>query len=174
MTKEEEQTTTPAIRRYLKAYFSHRPNPHILSAQVNSAITAYGEQEARSREERDFKGGHPDDDGFITVVRKSSKHARIEQEDELAFEDRANELLLDDNSDDDDDDKRALSRRKHMATKKQKFAVEEDKALSGFYRFQHREQRQKDTTDLRTRFEADRVRIAALKANRLLAPTTNQ
>lgn len=147
-----------AIKRYLVAYFALRPNTKQMLDSATTILQAYEARELKLRESRDKNRGCPDEDGFITVVSKSTA-ARMVEEDEMGFEDAARDLL--------DTDNDSTSKGK---SKSRKRSVEEEEGGRhlDFYKFQRRQKKQNDMTDLRTRFEEDKAKLAALKSSDLL------
>ena len=81
-----------ATKRYLSTYFSLRPNTKKMLDSVTSTLQAYEARESKLRKNREKNKGCPDEDGFITVISKSTA-ARMVEEDEMGFEDAARELL---------------------------------------------------------------------------------
>ena len=89
-----------------------------------------------------------------------STAARMEEEDELGFEDAARDLL--------DLDPASTERSGKDRGKKRRLEEEAvEKQHLNFYRFQRKARKQDKVVDLRSKFEEDKLKLAALKSSSL-------
>lgn len=154
----EEVERPRAIKRYLSTYFSLRPNTKKALDSATVILQAYEAREAKLRESKEKHKGCPDEEGFITVVSKSTA-ARMEEEDEMGFEDAARDLL--------DLDPTSTEKKGRSKDKKRGLEEEPREKYLNFYKFQRRERKQDKVIDLRSKFEEDKARLAALKSSSL-------
>ena len=113
-----------------------------LQTQAEEFMQSYDEEEHVAKLDRDKRAREPDDDGFVLVKTKNKKRRTEEKRGTGAPRDREG------------------------AKKKTK----ETKELKHFYRFQMRDEKQKQLVDLRQRFQQDQAKIAAMKAARKFNP----
>lgn len=152
-----ETTENPrAIKRYLSAYFSLRPNTLKMLDSATNILQAYEAREAKLKESKEKHRGCPDEDGFITIVSKSTA-ARMGEEDEMGFEDAANDLL--------DLSNETTNGKGNKKDKKRMFEEEPRERNGNFYKYQRKGKGRDDVGDLRSRFEEDKIKLAALKSS---------
>ncbi|KAI9101017.1 ribosomal RNA-processing protein 7-domain-containing protein [Phlyctochytrium arcticum] len=153
-TEEEEgsgQVIDPSIAgheaglaKWIRHHFARRPPPEDLQISVDTALVAFDNAEREARILHEQRRNMPDEDGFVTVVGGRG---------------RRNVNL--------DGKGGAVTAVRPEEAKKLKPKSNE---LVDFYRFQMREKKRNQLADLRKKFEEDKERIAALKANRRFKP----
>ena len=114
-----------------------------LQSQAEEFMRSYDEEEHIAKLDRDKRAREPDNDGFVLVKTKNKKRRTEEKRGTGAPRDRD-------------------------GSKKKK--NKETKELKHFYRFQMRDEKQKQLVDLRQRFQQDQAKIAAMKAARKFNP----
>ena len=112
------------------------PTPSALQSSINAYLAASNAAEAARNRLRSKQRSVPDEDGFVTVGRGSS---------------RAGPARLDD----------AERKRAELEERKRKKGAKDD-----FYRFQTRERRKEAEAELRRRFEGDRRRVEEMRARK--------
>lgn len=147
-----------AIKRYLSAYFSLRPNTKKVLDSATNILQAYEARETKLKESKEKHRGCADEDGFITVVSKSTA-ARMEEEDEMGFEDAAKDLL--------DLDNHSTDKNRNGRDKKRRLEEEPAEKCLNFYKFQRKDKKRDEVVDLRSKFEEDKLKLAALKSSSL-------
>jgi len=114
-----------------------------LQTQAEEFMRSYDEEEQVAKMDRDKRAREPDDDGFVLVKTKNKKRRTEEKRGTGAPRDRD-----------------GVKKKKNKETKE----------LKHFYRFQMRDEKQKQLVDLRQRFQQDQAKIAAMKAARKFNP----
>ena len=130
------------IVEFIVDYTISRPSLSDLHATVEGAMAAFNAAEAKERAEVQANRNVPDEDGFVTVHRRGRK-ANTDGTGATVF---------------------ALSSDQAAKLKPK------DAGLVDFYRFQMREAKRSQLSDLRKRFEADKAKIAEMKEMRKFKP----
>ncbi|KAI8593875.1 ribosomal RNA-processing protein 7-domain-containing protein [Geranomyces variabilis] len=141
-----KKTTTVlnGLAKYLAVHYAARPTLATLAAETNSTLAAFEDAERAARAAIESARNVPDADGFVTVVRgRGRKGMNSDGQGASVTAARAEDL-------------------KKLKPKK--------KELVDFYRFQLRENKRNQLADLRRKFEDDKQKIAALRANRRFNP----
>ncbi|KAJ3157908.1 Ribosomal RNA-processing protein 7 [Geranomyces variabilis] len=141
-----KKTTTvlSGLAKYLAGHYAARPTLATLAAETNSTLAAFEDAERAARAAVESARNVPDADGFVTVVRgRGRKGMNSDGQGASVTAARADDL-------------------KKLKPKK--------KELVDFYRFQLRENKRNQLADLRRKFEEDKQKIAALRANRRFNP----
>ena len=130
-------TFTPLLQQLREAYAASLPDVEGLEEAVDGFMEGW-DRERREEEQKRRRGeGEGEDEGW-TVVRRKRRRAGDEEGEEVAMEE--------------------LKRREERKRAK--------RSSVGFYRFAAREQRTEQLEELKRKFEEDKARIAARKANR--------
>ncbi|KAI8991580.1 ribosomal RNA-processing protein 7-domain-containing protein [Mycotypha africana] len=146
--KEDEETDQPlGLQRYVLAYNLSRPNAKDLQHEVDSFMMKFKADEYRKERERLERMNKMDEDGFTLVV----NHKKAKTTDGTIHVG-------------------AISAEAAEAQKEYYAQKQKKKELVNFYRFQMREQKQKELKDLRRKFEEDKEKIARLKQSRKFKP----
>ena len=119
--------------------------PSILKKKADVFLTNFDQEQTKKRAE-EAKAAEPDDDGWITVGKKSRNKAGAPKE-LPALTSKAGDFLV-------------------KANKPEA----KDRLLDDFYKFQKREKRRKELEQLRQSFEADKARIARMQGERRFRP----
>ncbi|KAI9475835.1 MAG: SSU rRNA processing protein [Benjaminiella poitrasii] len=144
--KEDERTGQPlGFRRYILAYELSRPNPIDLQQEVDSYMMKFKADEYQKEREKLERMNKMDEDGFTVVVH----HKRSKTTDGTI---------------------QVGSISAEAAEIQKEYQQKKKKELVNFYRFQMREQKQNELTELRKRFEEDKEKIAKLKQSRKFKP----
>ncbi|KAJ3176711.1 Ribosomal RNA-processing protein 7 A [Geranomyces variabilis] len=132
------------LAKYLAAHYAARPTLATLAAETNATLAAFEDAERAARAAVESARNVPDADGFVTVVRgRGRKGMNCDGQGASVTAARAEDLTK-------------------LKPKK--------KELVDFYRFQLRENKRNQLADLRRKFEDDKQKIAALRANRRFNP----
>ncbi|OBZ90306.1 Ribosomal RNA-processing protein 7 A [Choanephora cucurbitarum] len=141
--KEDEDSEQPlGLGRYLLTYQLSRPNAHDLQKEVDSFMMKFKEDEYKKERETLERMNQMDEDGFTVVVR----HKKAKTTDG------------------------SINVASISADAADAYKPKKKKELVNFYRFQMREQKQNELSELRKRFEEDKVKIAKLKQSRKFKP----
>ncbi|KAI7905674.1 ribosomal RNA-processing protein 7-domain-containing protein [Cokeromyces recurvatus] len=144
--KEDEKTGQPlGFQRYILQYELSRPNPMDLQQEVDSFMMKFKADEYQKEREQLERMNKMDEDGFTVVVR----HKKNKTTDGTI---NVSAISTD------------------VAEAQKEYHQKKKKELVNFYRFQMREQKQNELTELRKRFEEDKAKIAKLKQNRKFKP----
>ncbi|KAJ3173785.1 Ribosomal RNA-processing protein 7 [Geranomyces variabilis] len=140
----KKTTLLSGLAKYLAGHYAARPTLATLAAETNSTLAAFEDAERAARAAIESARNVPDADGFVTVVRgRGRKGMNSDGQGASVTAARAEDL-------------------KKLKPKK--------KELVDFYRFQLRENKRNQLADLRRKFEDDKQKIAALRANRRFNP----
>ncbi|ORX52424.1 hypothetical protein DM01DRAFT_1336795 [Hesseltinella vesiculosa] len=141
----EQDTLQPlGFQRYVLACEQSRPDHQYLQSQVDAYMLKFKANEYQKEREAQERLNKMDDDGFVVVSRfKRKKNTDGDIQVTVA---------------------NAASVQNYDPSKAKK------KELVDFYRFQLREKKQSELTDLRKRFEQDRAKISQLKQARKFKP----
>ena len=123
-------------------YSRQRPNIDSLRSSINSFMAQFDSTE---RERQQAARTAQQDDGWTTVRTKRSRSSSGQQQQ--------------------DEEAERLEQMKRKEEKKRASV-----AGLGFYRFQGAEKKQTQLLELRRKFDEDKVKIAAMKANRKFKP----
>ncbi|KAI8367285.1 SSU rRNA processing protein [Blakeslea trispora] len=141
--REDEESEQPlGLGRYVLTYQLSRPNAHDLQKEVDSFMMKFKEDEYKKERETLERMNQMDDDGFTVVVR----HKKAKTTDG------------------------SINVASISADAADAYQPKKKKELVNFYRFQMREQKQNELSELRKRFEEDKVKIAKLKQSRKFKP----
>ncbi|KAL1918593.1 uncharacterized protein VTP21DRAFT_2615 [Calcarisporiella thermophila] len=130
------------LKKWLFEYHQERPPASVLQSQVDAFMKKFTEDEYEKERKLAELHNQPDEDGFITVTRKSRRNTNTDGTVTVTAA-RPEEI-------------------KDLKPKK--------KELKDFYRFQIREAKRDQLVQLRKKFEEDKKRIESLKANRRFKP----
>lgn len=128
------------LAKWCSEYAANRPNPQKLQKEVDNFMLNYDKEKKKEEEEAKEKEGVADEDGWITVTKKTKKKVvqRTEQKQEWL---KAKEA-------------KKAKQREHV----------------NFYAFQMKQSKRDYIADLRRKFEEDKQKIAAMKAARRFKP----
>ncbi|KAI8812237.1 ribosomal RNA-processing protein 7-domain-containing protein [Cladochytrium replicatum] len=155
--RKEESPLLEGFELWISEYIAARPPLSQLQTKVDSYIQSFEEAEAKRRAEVLAIRNVPDEDGFVTVVRRGRRNTNRDGQGAVVKAARAVGLKRSLMGEDDDEEAKKRKRRKQQE-------------LVNFYRFQLRETKRNDLAELRRKFEEDKKRIAALRANRKFKP----
>ena len=145
------------------AIATRAPAREALQAEVGEFMERFEAEETARREEEDARHNQMDSDGFVVVTRKRTGRSTTTDTATgatvnvaTAGMQRVNEAVAAGN----DDEASASSRRKKKRAKE----------MTDFYHFQAHEKKREGLLRLREQFEADRERIAKMRADRKFKP----
>ena len=145
------------------AIATRAPAREALQAEVGEFMERFEAEETARREEEDARHNQMDSDGFVVVTRKRAGRSTTTDTATgatvnvaTAGMQRVNEAVAAGN----DDEASASSRRKKKRAKE----------MTDFYHFQAHEKKREGLLRLREQFEADRERIAKMRADRKFKP----
>jgi len=136
----KEIGTSRGLKKWLNQYHDVRVSPTALQQEVDTFMKAFATKEAERIKEKHETHNQMDDDGFIKVQKGSSR--RNTHTDGTIT----------------------------VTTAKGTIKPKKEKVLLDFYRFQRRKAREEQITELRKKFEEDKLRISKLKAARRFKP----
>ncbi|KAJ2721511.1 hypothetical protein GGI07_003911 [Coemansia sp. Benny D115] len=132
------------LSRYVYGYRASRPPGDLLKKEVDSYMAAFEEAQYERERMLTQQQNVPDEDGFITVVRRGRNTKNS---------DGANAVLAAST----DEAREAGERKKEVL-------------FGNMYRFQVRERKRDQLSDLRKKFEEDKERIARMRQTRQFRP----
>ncbi|KAJ8036777.1 Ribosomal RNA-processing protein 7-like A [Holothuria leucospilota] len=140
MLKADVTTMKTGLAKWCSEYAANRPNPQKLQKEVDNFMLNYDKEKKKEEEEAKEKEGMADEDGWVTVTKKTKKKVvqRTEQKQEWL---KAKEA-------------KKAKQREHV----------------NFYAFQMKQSKRDYIADLRRKFEEDKQKIAAMKAARRFKP----
>ncbi|XP_071797032.1 ribosomal RNA-processing protein 7 homolog A-like [Asterias amurensis] len=136
----ENRPILTGYKKWCSEYSRGRPNSEDLQKDIDDFMQDHDTKVHEAEKESEAQEGVPDDEGWVTVTRKSAKPAVARTE--------KNQRRL-----------RAKERKKREKTE-----------LLNFYTFQMRETKREHIAELRKKFEEDKVKIAEMKAARKFKP----
>lgn len=152
--REEKQLS--GISAVIARYKARIPDRSKLAEQCDLIMSRFDESEEAERQAM-LKSQEPDEDGFITVTKESNIVGKKRQ-------------LNDDWDSDDDGAEGVPSRKKGGKRFRKKKKGRGSSELNDFYRFQTRESKRKEVTDLRKRFEEDLQAVKRMKEQKQFKP----
>ena len=161
--EEEETTNQPttstlsgihaiAAQSQQKAY-RHMSREKLME-MCNSAMSAFETQEAELERRAKLAAEQPDDDGFITVTHKKSNATPVS-------------FGITNDFEEDQYHRRKAGKRSRKRKANTTSGADE---LSDFYRFQLKESRKKEVSNLKERFEEDLKQVKKMKEERAYRP----
>ncbi|KAJ3020233.1 Ribosomal RNA-processing protein 7 A [Thoreauomyces humboldtii] len=142
--QREQQPQRRGLTKWVAQHFESRPRLAQLQLETDTTLVAFEDAEREARLAIEDQRNVPDEDGFVTVVRgRGRKNTNMDGQGASVSAARPEDL-------------------KKLKPKK--------KELVDFYRFQMRETKRNQLADLRRKFEEDKERIVALRANRRFKP----
>ncbi|XP_063961803.1 ribosomal RNA-processing protein 7 homolog A-like isoform X1 [Lytechinus pictus] len=127
-------------RKWCSEYESRWEDPKILQKKADDFMKEFDKRKQEEKELAKEEEGVPDDDGWVTVTRKSTKPVVTRTE----------------------------RKQKRLQAKEKK--KRQEKELMNFYRFQSRESKREHIAELRKKFEEDKQRIVQMRAARKFKP----
>jgi len=125
-------------------------NPDETREDINTTMMDFEENEASTRKALMKAAREPDSDGFVVAVNKPNKKVRKNTTTESGSGSARG----------------GHQNPRNRGNKKGKGKEKESKELTNFYRFQVKEVRRDQLSDLREKFEKDREKVAAMKASK--------
>ncbi|XP_078701188.1 ribosomal RNA-processing protein 7 homolog A-like isoform X2 [Branchiostoma floridae x Branchiostoma belcheri] len=135
-----DQPVVTGMKKWCQKYTQDRPDVAELQSELDSYMADYDKRKQEELEKEKAQGEEPDEEGWITVTRHGRTPGAPRTE---AME------------------KKALKREKKKRSRRE---------LMNFYTFQIRESKREHIAQLRKKFEEDKDKIAAMKANRRFRP----
>ncbi|KAG1448337.1 hypothetical protein G6F56_008971 [Rhizopus delemar] len=140
--KDSENDQPLGFSRYTLKHTLSRPDPKILQEQVDTFMKKFKEDEYRKERETLERMNQMDDDGFTVVVR----HKKNKTTDG------------------------SISVSAVSSDMAETIRAKPKKELHNFYRFQTREKKLNELSELRRKFEEDKAKISKLKQSRKFRP----
>ncbi|KAG5456301.1 MAG: ribosomal RNA-processing protein 7-domain-containing protein [Olpidium bornovanus] len=134
---------------YRNEYFALRPDRADLQASVDAFMAHFDAKERQARLAEKRKHNVVDEDGFVTVTRVGRRNTNTDRDGNTVIAVSA-EMA-----------KRSMDESRNKRKKTE---------LVDFYRFQRREAKKNKLADLRKKFDQDKKKIEALKAQRRFKP----
>ncbi|XP_072167637.1 ribosomal RNA-processing protein 7 homolog A-like [Diadema setosum] len=140
LSPEGESSVPTGYKKWCQEYAAMWSDPLKLQKKVDDFMADFDKKKQEEEEQAKEEEGVPDEDGWITVTKRSAKPvvARTERQ-----------------------------QRRLQAREKRKRA---EKELMNFYTFQTRESKREHIAELRKKFEEDKQRISQMKAARKFKP----
>ncbi|XP_030855192.1 ribosomal RNA-processing protein 7 homolog A [Strongylocentrotus purpuratus] len=127
-------------RKWCSEYEARWEDPKQLQKKADDFMIEFDKRKHEEKEQAKVEEGVPDDDGWVTVTRKSTKPVVARSE----------------------------RKQKRLQAKEKK--KREEKELMNFYTFQSRESKREHIAELRMKFEEDKQRITQMRAARKFKP----
>eukprot|EP01117_Protostelium_nocturnum_P010938 TRINITY_DN3957_c0_g1_i1.p1 TRINITY_DN3957_c0_g1~~TRINITY_DN3957_c0_g1_i1.p1 ORF type:complete len:244 (-),score=96.68 TRINITY_DN3957_c0_g1_i1:153-884(-) len=145
IANQEAKAQSSGLSKWTKSFVESRPEHEDLLLEVDEFMNNYDLEKKAEEEEEDKDFGIPDEDGFVSVSRKGGQ-------------------------------KTLRMGRHHISVFKTPLPMEEiikkQKKLEyvDFYKFQQREQKREQLSQLREKFEEDKKKISEMRASRRFKP----